>query len=103
MDKTAVDQAAVKYWEQYFSEYGEMWVRDIPRRIKSAMTRSAELKAKSVNGILKPLAKKRAEDGTLSIEAAFTGKIDDKIAKVLVTTSFDKAGKMLQFEAHQVA
>jgi hypothetical protein len=33
--KVAVDSVAEKYWEQYFGEYGKVWVQDVKRRIKA--------------------------------------------------------------------
>lgn len=92
MDKVAVDAAAKNYWSTYLKEFGEMWVRDIPRRIKQAIRR--EFKANEIEGSVAPLAREISEDKTLSVEAAFVGKIDDRAAKVLVTATFNPEGRM---------
>ena len=101
MEKTALDQAAKNYWSTYFKEYGKQWVRDIPRRIKTAM--SKRLKASIVEGEIAPIAADIAQDNTLSVEAAFVGKIDDQEAKVLVTASFDGTGSMKELICNRVS
>lgn len=103
MDKVAVDKATKAYWDNYFHEYGQMWTRDIPRRIKTAMTKSKDLSVKTAEGILTPIAKDVAEDGTLSIEASFNGKLDQKEATVLVTAEFNELGRMLKFETNRIS
>lgn len=35
--KTAVDQVAAKYWQDYFGDYGALWVKDVPRYIRAAI------------------------------------------------------------------
>ena len=90
MKKTAVDAAANDYWKNYFKEYGEMWVRDIPRRIKTAVRR--ELKASKVEGRIVPIAKDISSANVLSLEAAFVGKLDDKDSRALITAEFSPAG-----------
>ncbi len=100
VQKTAADQAAENYWSDYFKEYGQMWVRDIPRRVKSAMRR--KLKASALDGHISILAHEIADDQSLSIEASFVGKIDDQNAKALATIVFDKDAKMLKFEATRI-
>jgi hypothetical protein len=103
MDKVAVDQATKTYWDNYFNEYGQMWTRDIPRRIKTAMTKTKELAIKTAEGIIVPLAKNVAEDGTLSLEAAFNGELDGKQAKVFITAEFNENGRMLKFETNRIS
>lgn len=100
MDKVAVDQKAKDYWSKYFAEYGKMWVKDVPRRIKQATRREA--KGKMAEGVVVPLAKNITED-MLSVEAAFVGKIDDQDVKILVMASFDNEGKMKEFESSRIA
>jgi len=100
MEKIAVDQAAKDYWSNYFKEYGQMWVRNIPRRIKAEVRRA--MKASSTEGSVIPLAYEVADDGTLSIEAAFVGKLDDKDAKVLITAEFDDNGILKSFDPTRV-
>ncbi|MGW8181252.1 MAG: hypothetical protein ACWGQW_21180 [bacterium] len=103
MDKVAVDKATKQYWDTYFKEYGKMWTRDIPRRVKTAMVRTKDLGVKTAEGNVAPIAHHVADDGTLFIEAAFSGKLDDLDAKVLITASFNDEGNMLTFEANRVA
>ena len=100
MEKTAVDATAKKYWEDYFKEYGQMWVRNIPRRIKSAVR--MEMKAEKIEGSLVPLAYEVSPDGTLSLEAAFNGMLDNKFAKVLITAEFNEDGILTSFEPTRI-
>lgn len=37
-NKTAVDKKTQEYWTTYFGDYGRLWVRDIPRYIRAALT-----------------------------------------------------------------
>ncbi len=99
MQKTALDQAAKSYWGDYFKEYGQMWVRDIPRRIKQAAAR--QLKAE-IEGEFAPIAG-NVNDGELSVEASFVGKIGYHNGKILVTASFDAEGKISEFICNRVA
>jgi len=100
MEKVAVDQVAKSFWASYFKDYGQMWCRDIPRRIKQAIKR--ELKATVIEGKIAPLAKDIGKDGTLSIEAAFVGKLDNQDAKVLVTATFNNEGKMQDLDIARI-
>jgi hypothetical protein len=101
MQKVALDQAASKYWTDYFKEYGQAWVRNIPRRIKQATTRHQ--KASSIEGEFAPIAGDVSPDGTLSIEAAFNGKIDNQNAKIMITASFNNEGKLKEFICNRIS
>jgi len=101
MQKEAVDQAAKEYWSVYFKDYGKQWVRDIPRRIKQAMKQ--EFTASMINGNIAPIAADISENETLSLEAAFVGKIDDQNAKVLITASFNEDGEMNELICNRVS
>ena len=103
MDKTAVDNAANKYWSTYFKEYGKMWVRNIPKRIKTAMLQTKELGVKTAEGNIVPVAYDISDSGVLSLEAAFSGKLDDQDAKVLVMAEFTEEGKLRKFEATRIS
>jgi len=103
MEKIAADKAAQEYWGNYFREYGKMWVRDIPRRIKTAMVRTKDLSVKTAEGNVAPLAHSISDEGNISVEAAFTGKLDDKDAHVLITAEFNGEGRMQKFEATRIA
>ena len=99
MQKTALDQAAKSYWSDYFKEYGKMWIRDIPRRIKTAASR--HLKA-DIEGEFAPIAGDM-NNNMLSVEASFVGKIGNQEGKILVTASFDEEGKISEFICNRVA
>lgn len=101
MNKTALDQTAKKYWSEYFKEYGQMWVRDIPRRIKLATVR--QLHASKIDGEFVPIAANVGENSILSIEASFVGDIDDTEAKILVTASFEPEGKLIEFICNRIS
>jgi hypothetical protein len=101
MDKTAVDSTAKRYWAGYFKDYGQMWVREIPRRIKQAVRR--EIKAAEIDGELVPIAYDVSRDQTLSVEAAFVGKVDGVDSKILVTASFNSEGKMQSIDTTQIS
>ena len=103
MDKTAADKATKEYWSAYFKEYGSMWVRDIPRRIKTAMVRTKDLGVKIAEGHVVPMAHDVSDDGIMSIEAAFTGKLDDQDGQVIIVAEFNSEGRMQKFEAVRIA
>jgi bacterioferritin len=101
MDKQAVDSTAKDYWTKYFKEYGQMWTRNIPRRIKQAVRR--DLQASAIDGDVIPLAKDISDDQILSIEAAFVGKIDEQDARVLVTAAFNQEGKIQDIDITRIS
>ena len=101
MNKTAVDKTCKEYWSKYFLDYGQMWTKDVPRRIKQAVRR--KLEASTIDGEVAPIAKDVAKDGTLSIEAAFIGKLDNKDARVLVTATFNKEGRMEDLDVTRIS
>ena len=101
MQKTAIDQAAKDYWGTYFKEYGKQWVRDIPRRIKTAMRK--RLQASTIEGDIAPIAADVSKNNTLSVEAAFVGKVDEQDARILVTASFDNTGSMKELICNRVS
>jgi hypothetical protein len=101
MDKVAVDSTAKNYWSTYFKEYGQMWVRDVPRRIKQAMTR--EIKATKLEGEIVPVAHDVSKDNTLSVEAAFIGKVDGVDSKIMITASFNAEGKMESIDTTRIS
>ena len=101
MHKEAVDSKTKEYWSAYFKEYGQMWVRDIPRRIKAEMT--TKLAAKEIEGRVAPLANCTTKDGMLSIEAAFVGKIDGQDAKGTAVAQFAQNGDLKSFEFTRIS
>ena len=100
-NKVAVDSTAKNYWGSYFKEYGQMWVRDIPRRIKQAVRR--EIKANEIDGELVPIAHDVSRDQTLSVEAAFVGKVDGVDTKILITASFNSEGQMQSIDTTRIS
>lgn len=100
MDKIAVDSTAASYWSKYFKDYGKMWVRDIPKRIKAAMKHEAKLD--NIDGNVVPLASHTNDDKSLSIEAAFVGKVDNIDANYLITAEFKDDGQMKNIEINRV-
>ena len=100
MNKVAIDETAKKYWSEYFHTYGELWTRDIPRRLKSA---ALEKTAAKIEGAFSPMANSVADDGSLSVEAAFVGTIDGQQARGLATAVFDKSGNITTFEFCRVS
>lgn len=101
MQKVALDQTAKKYWSEYFKEYGQAWVRDIPRRIKRAAVR--HLQAGTLEGEFAPVAGDVSANGSLSVEAAFIGQVDKQDAKILVTATFDGQGKLREFICNRIS
>ena len=101
MTKSAVDQATKKYWDTYFKDYGKMWTRSIPRRIKAAIKNVRGLGVRSIEGNVIPLAQ-NVTDGFMSLEAAFSGKVNGNDAKFLITAEFNSDGRMLKFEHNQI-
>lgn len=97
-----MDKATEEYWSNYFRDYGKMWVRNIPRRIKAAMVRSKDIGVKIAEGHIVPIAYD-ASDNSLSIEAAFNGKLDDKESQVFIVAEFNDQGRMQKFEASRIA
>lgn len=64
--KTAVDSTAEKYWSEYYGEYGQLWVRKIPMRVKAALAEHAsQKKLAAVQGepTIAPLATVITDDG----------------------------------------
>ncbi len=101
MRKEAVDQASKTYWSEYFRDYGKMWVRDIPRRVKAGIKKLSN--SMSVEGTVAPLASHVGANGVVSVEAAFIGEIDGKQAKVLVTADLNDKGEFQEFHVNRIA
>ena len=101
MHKEAVDAKAKEYWSAYFKEYGQMWVRDIPRRIKAET--QTKLAAKELEGSIAPLANSVTKEGLLNIEASFVGKIDGQDARGIATAQFAQNGDLKSFELCRIS
>lgn len=75
--KWAVDDAAKKYWSEYYAEYGKTWVRDIPRRVKKAMIEHAKVASNESNfGIVTPIGTSISADG-VKLEGMFRSASGD--------------------------
>lgn len=94
-DKWAVDEAAKKYWENYYKEYGKSWVRDIPRRVKKAMVES---KTASDNGIVTPVGKAVSDNGVV-----LEGMYRTDAGNFLFRADFDHEGNITSFDASKLA
>lgn len=104
MKKQALDEAAKKYWEEYFKDYGKLWVRDIPRKITAhlatSVRRHATVKKQiTVEGEALPLWGKEQADGSLFVEGAFKGQVaNGKQIRLMWAALFDADGKILKYE-----
>lgn len=92
MEKTAVDSATEAYYSKYFGPYGKLLTKDIPHRIKIAVSQRLEAKAENVlalptgisqsgsllkvEGTYRNLAPNGAQDGLWSAEVEVaTGRV----------------------------
>lgn len=99
--KTAVDEAAKRYWQDYFSSYGEMWVREIPRRIKAALV-TKKLAAVSgeddLDADIAPFGYTARSDGGVDLEGAL--RVADSPPR-LFKASFDADGTVLELNVYK--
>lgn len=103
--KIAVDEVAKSYWEQYFADsgYGSAWVREIPKKIKAALsasTRVASLahQASGASPDIRPVANVIDDQG-VSLEA-FAVYPDRRV--VAFVAEFDHQGRLRDFDAVKV-
>jgi hypothetical protein len=95
--KTAVDQAAKDYWISFYKEYGQTWVKDVPRKIKAALIANKRVAAKSDDvqpGQIELLAFAEIKTGGVRLEGVF--KADKKLA---FTVDFSKAGEVQEIQS----
>lgn len=95
LQKEAVDAKAKQYWESLYKEYGKTWVRDIPRRILTAVAEHTKTaKVEDVVGSITPVA--TAVAGTkLFMEGIFTPNAGKKL---LFCAEFDAEGSVKEFD-----
>lgn len=97
MEKTAVDAAAKKYWEELYGEYGAALVRDIPRRIKAALLENKKIASVEDDAGIHPVASARHNDGLL-----LEGLYDGHDVKLLFRATVDKVGNVTDVQAIEV-
>ncbi len=86
MIKQGVDDAAKKYWQLLFEEYGSQLVKDVPRRIKAELDKSRKV-ASSETATLSPVA--AAKDGDVTV---VEGIFQDGDVSLLFTASVKSDG-----------
>jgi hypothetical protein len=97
--KTAVDQAAKDYWKAFYKEYGETWVKDVPRKIKAALISNKKVAAKNDEvkpGQIRPLAHAKFTTGGIRVEGIYQGANKKNL---LFVADFDKAGNVKSIES----
>lgn len=72
--KQAVDSVAENYWEQYFGEYGRIWVQDVKRRIKADYV-AEKLRRQGVDN--------KAVDYWSNYYGDYGGKLVDEVSRSL--------------------
>lgn len=98
--KWAVDDAAKKYWAEYYQEYGRTWTRDIPRRVKKAMVQHAKLASQdSQLGIVTPIATSISKEG-VKLEGMFRSASGDNF---MFYAEFDHDGAIGRFDSVKLA
>lgn len=98
--KWAVDEAAKKYWDEYYKEYGRTWTRDIPRRVKKAMVERVKLASnESQLGIVTPIATSIAAEG-VKLEGMFRSASGDNF---MFYAEFDHNGEVGRFDSVKLA
>jgi len=97
--KTAVDNAARDYWSKYFGAYGKMWVREIPRRIKAAMTqgKTASADTSAPDPHIVPSGHVLTSNGGIDLEGALR---EDSGTYRLFHASFDAEGTVTSFRTY---
>lgn len=107
--KEAVDNTASDYWSDYFGDYGELWVRDIPRRIKAKLEQGHRSAAKAGtppptlgDASISPLGYEITADRVI-LEGVYNGQI--KAGRRTANTTqlfraeFNHQGELTSFEA----
>ncbi|MHC4225231.1 MAG: hypothetical protein ACYSUN_14660 [Planctomycetota bacterium] len=112
MKKQALDEAAKKYWEDYFKDYGKLWVRDIPRKITAHLATSVKKQASArdevpLEGMTYPIWGTSMGDGSLFVEGTFKGHagLNGKSVRVarFFGALFDAEGKLVKYEDTDVS
>lgn len=100
LSKVAVDEAAKKYWEEFYKEYGKSWVREIPRKIKTAMAEGKRVAAADIEpGRVFPIARAVTPKGVV-LEGLFETQAG---AKLVFQAAFDGEGNVVSFSPIELA
>jgi hypothetical protein len=100
IEKWAVDSAAKEYWSSYFKEYGKTWVRDIPRKVRKAMTQSTKTaNSEGAQGIVSPIGTAVTKEAVF-LEGLFTPPSG---AVVAFSAKFDHDGHIVGFDSVPLA
>lgn len=89
MKKIALDDAAKKYWELLWSEYGEALTRDIPRRIKAALVSKKRLASVDDAARILPIAHVKTA-GVVIIEGVYS----DNSGKLMFQAKLNNSGEV---------
>jgi hypothetical protein len=89
MKKTALDEAAKKYWSLLFADYGEALTRDIPRRIKAALAAKRKIASVDDKAVVLPIA--HIKDAGLVV---MEGIYDEAGTKLMFQAKLDKSGNV---------
>lgn len=87
--KVSVDEAAKRYWELLYKDYGKDLVRDIPRRIKAALMEHKKVATINETARLVPVAHAKVGE-----EVHLEGLYKDKSAKLMFHAELDKDGNV---------
>lgn len=100
--KIALDSVAEDYWEEYFGEYGKLWVRSIPRRVAAAVfPRTAAAQGRSAppqQHVAIPLAHAVRDDGLHVEGIAVQGDQPTRRTRVF-TAHFSHDGALISIDA----
>ena len=105
-DKVAVDQLAKDYWTKFYGEYGKLWVREIPRKIKKAAAAELSKSNKTaatdleVSGTVLPFGHAFLDNGGVAIEGIFDHAT---IGKFAFQSRFDNEGELTSFDSIKLA
>jgi hypothetical protein len=95
--KKAIDQIAKDYWTEYFKEYGKMWVRDIPGKVKDALDASSKT-AHAEQGIKYDLVP--VGYSVTASRLALDGIVRRSGASQLFCAEFNHDGDLVSFKVH---
>lgn len=96
-NKVAVDEAAKKYWELLWAEYGRDLVRDIPRRIKAALQANKKVATMNEAATVLPVAHAASADG-LQLEGIYK----DGTTKLMFHVAFDKDLEVKEIQSFEL-
>ena len=97
--RRAVDQTAKDYWTSYYGKYGEMWVREIPRKIKRALLSRDDFQRAASKVDVVPLQDlKSNKTGGLELHGVMRTAAGHTIFKA----EFSKSGKLVDVKKRGV-